>query len=130
MRKTIEQKIAQKFEKFLSSLNAESEILGLLGEGFPHSFYRVYVRSAPGKPWWKVAFVAKPVKYDPLRRQGKLPVKHRTGAVWGPLLYVLIFDYQPCEGQNALALLHQRAHDLLGSGDQHHVVSVKGARSR
>lgn len=123
MRQTIEQKQAAKFEKFLATLTKESEVFGLLGKGFPHSFYKVYVRSEPGKKWWRIEVRgATPEAYDPIRREEKLAVKKRTAVIWSPIADMLHYDHMSGE---TLDRLYEYVTDLVGA-PRCHVVAVAG----
>jgi hypothetical protein len=115
------------FDDLLASLTPESEIFGFLGRDYPHSFYKVYVRASPKAKWWRLKRSgSQSVQDDPIKAQATVPVNARTGVVWGPLAYVLMFDHH--REYLALVRLHQRALELLGQPKQH-VVSLDGPRS-
>lgn len=125
MRKTIAQKQAAKYDKFLATLTKESEVFGLLGRGFPHSFYKVYVRSEPGKKWWRIEVRgATAESYDPIKREEKLPVTKRTAVVWAPIGDILHYDHM---AGDALDRLYERVTELVGAPSCH-VVAVSGPR--
>jgi hypothetical protein len=111
------------FEAFLAQLSPEAEMAGLLGHGFPHSFYRVFVRN-PGGQWWRIQEGYCGVKVeDPLKKVARLPATARTGAVFGPLRYLQIFQHIECEYMDMLV---RRVDELLGPSDLEVVSRPKG----
>ena len=71
-------------DRFVASLTKESEFFGLLGKGYPGSFYKVYARAAKDSPWWKFEVQAGPSTVDPMAYQTKLDVAGRGGCRNGP----------------------------------------------
>lgn len=89
-----EEKQKRAFEMFLSLLDERSEFFGLLGRGFPHSFYKVYARLEHAKRWWLVDRKwAALVPYDPIINRQRTPISMHTGAVWAPLGDLLQFEH-------------------------------------
>lgn len=120
---TPDEKKAEEFEKFLASLTTRSEIFGLLGRGFPNSFYTVYVRPEPTQKWWRVSWKsAMPVAYDPMQKEGEIEVKERCGAVWGPICYLRVYGHMPGP---ALDRLVSRANELTGDSTLNELIGLE-----
>ncbi len=110
-----EEKEAKKVERYLASLSNESEFFGLLGAGYPDSFYKVYVRSTKTAPkWWKFEDRAAPHHTDPQKYQANLKVSGRAVTVWGPLPEIVSFKWKP--HNRAIGLLFARATELGKTG--------------
>jgi hypothetical protein len=106
----LKQKYARQLERLLSSLTLESPVIGVLGVGHPRSVYRVYVRAATGKPWWRIDQVAWKEDTQPYPAgDTRIPA---GGKVEGPLRLLLDLDYLEKDGDNALRLLFARARSL------------------
>jgi len=104
------------FETFLSTLNVESEIYAIFGRGFPHSFYKVYVRATPKGKWWRVKQDGRPVRYDPHKEAQTYPLKGRLGAFTGPVGYFLLYEHI---GSAGLGKLRARIVDICGETNRH-----------
>ena len=111
MRMTYGEKLEAKIDRFLVELTNESEVFGLIGKGYPGSFYKVYARLARDtKTWWKFEWSAGPSKLDPIKYQAELTVSERATAVWAPLTHLVKFAHDP--KREALAKLFARAAEL------------------
>lgn len=126
MPKTPEQKAEQKFQKFLAAITKESELFGLLGREYPHSFYRIFIRTDPTAKWWRIEAGSAQEAKDPFDYQHSLPVKSRTGVVWGSVQYGLVFDH--IEGEPMRRLV-ARIEEVCGPSPEH-VVRVAGPRTK
>ena len=113
----LERKWDRRVARFMNSLSLESEFIGLLGIDYPCSFYKVFVRPAKGKPWWKVesdVWTVKGRPYPPLPRDTMAGFYIPAGGiVCGPLRWLPIFDYYNFHGQNAVPHLFDRARALV-----------------
>jgi hypothetical protein len=111
MARTYEQRQAAKLDRYLASLSEESEFFGLLGTGYPGSFYKVYVRpTIKGREWWRFESSAGPSTTDPIKHQAKLPVTDRAAAVWCPLPFLADYTHDPAK--QSIGLLIARAKEL------------------
>lgn len=111
MVKLPEEKQNAKVDRFLASLTHESEFFGLIGEGYPNSLYKVYVRSTRSSArWWKFEVEARPVKRNPIKHQANVSVSARGTAIWAPLPHLVHFQYHPDKG--SIAKLLARATEL------------------
>ena len=111
--KSFRERQAVKVDKFAASLTNESEFFGLLGNGYPHSFYKVYVRKTKdSKCWWIFQWDAHPTRINPIKHQANLKVEGRVATVWAPLRYLAI-DFTHDPERKAIAKLFARAAELL-----------------
>lgn len=100
-----------KVDVFLAALTPESEFFGLIGEGYPTSLFKVYVRAKrTSSRWWKFGVNAAPVKRDPIKYQAKMQVSARAPAVWAPLAHLPHYQHPPQKA--AIAKLLARVADL------------------
>jgi hypothetical protein len=95
------------FAEYLATLNVdEADMLGILGRGYPTSFYRVYVRR-PGDRWIRVEHEARPYRTDPVLEHARMMPRDRTCVVWGRLAYLGL--YSVASWKPSLVSLHARA---------------------
>lgn len=80
------------FEAMLAKLTPASEMYAIFGRGFPHSFYKVYVRPTPKDKWWRIKQNGYPVRYDPHKDAMTYPANSRLGALVGPIGYFLLYE--------------------------------------
>jgi len=107
MKRTYEQRLEAKVDRFLAKLTVDSEIFGLVGRGFPGSFYKVYVRAgADSKRWWKFEWTASPSRIDPIEYQARIPVRGRATTIWAPITDLP--DFVCSTARPALVKLMQR----------------------
>jgi hypothetical protein len=98
-------------DRFVASLTADSEFFGLLGKGYPDSFYKVYVRpTKEARQWWCFEVEAGPSEIDPIVHQGDLDVAGRAAAVWAPLPFLGNYKHDPAK--RSMARLWTRANEL------------------
>jgi hypothetical protein len=113
----LQRKWTRRVGRFMDSLSLESEFIGLLGKDYPRSFYKVFVRPAKGKPWWKVesdVWTVKGRPYPPLPRDSMADFFIPAGGlVCGPLRWLPTFEFYNFQHQNALPYLFARAHALV-----------------
>lgn len=101
----------KKLEKFLASLSEESEFFGVLGTGYPNSFYKVYVRSKKtSKNWWKFEVGAGKTSLNPIKYQASLNVSSRAATVWAPIAYLPEYTYAPWK--DSIGKLIERAKEI------------------
>ena len=115
MPKTHDQRREDKLARFLATLTEESEFFGLFGDGYPTSFYKVYVRPArTSRQWWKFESGAGPwyTNKDPMKYQASLKVSGRATAVWAPLTRIVDYAFSP--EKPAIGRLFERANELNG----------------
>lgn len=98
------------YTEFLNSITSASELYAIFGRGFPHSFYKAYVRATPKGKWWRVKHDIRTVSYDPHKDMQTYPREGRLGAITGPVGYFLLYENI---GLNGLVML-QSIHDPDG----------------
>jgi hypothetical protein len=111
MAKSYQERQAAKVDRFVASLTNESEFFGLLGKGYPGSFYKVYVRETRDtKRWWVFEVGAAPSSLDPIKYQARLRVSGRAAAVWAPVPFLADYTHDPAKG--SIGKLLARAGEL------------------
>jgi hypothetical protein len=111
MAKSYQERQGAKVDRFMASLTDESEFFGLLGRGYPGSFYKVYVRQTrDAKRWWVFEVGAAPSSLDPIKYQARLKVSGRAAAVWAPLPFLADYTHDPAKA--SIAKLLGRANEL------------------
>lgn len=97
-------------DRYLETLTLDSEFVGVVGRGYPGSFYKVFVRASPKSGW--VVFEGSSMKHrDPLKDEERLAVAGRLPIVWAPLAFLV--DYRVIPGKPALDALVERVRVLL-----------------
>lgn len=118
--------VKDKYSAFLAALTAESELYALFGRGYPHSFYKAYVRATPKGKWWRIKQGGRPVAYDPHRQMQSYPREGRLGALVGPIGYFLLYEHIASDG---LTKLRARIVELQGEANCHLQI-VNGPRTK
>lgn len=106
----------KRYEAFLNTITRESEIYAIFGRGFPHSFYKVYVRTTPRGKWWRIKQGARPVAYCPHKEMQTYPREGRLGALAGPIGYFLLYEHIDFE---AIRQLRARVVEVCGEAEHH-----------
>lgn len=109
------------YDQFLATLGTRSEMFGLLGIGFPTSFYRVFVRTGlPDSDWWNIGSgPAAPARFDPVKKHvERMAQGNAVAVVWCPLQHLVEYDHIADSGLSALtgrvhALLRQQTREDL-----------------
>lgn len=93
-----------------SGLGLEDAFVGLLGRGYPNSFYRAFVRDCSGQ-WWRFERQVSLSYYDPVEHQQRLTCEGRAAQTfYGKFSDATRFDGHP--GNAALVRLLARAREL------------------
>lgn len=112
-----EELCASRIAKILALVTLDTEIVGVLGRGFPTSFYRIH--ALIGGSWYGFENGAmlsrhKGAAGHPLTGRGgsfHLPVEARCAVVCSPLRHILD-GYQTMPGRYALAAIVARGREL------------------
>jgi len=107
----------ESFSQWLALVTLDTEVIGVLGRGFPTSFYRIHVLA--GERWYGLENKARPAldKGDEghpiLGRNGslKLAPDQRCAVVWGRLCH-LLSGYQTKPEGRAMAALLERGREM------------------
>jgi len=110
MRRTLDQRLAAKRDRFLASLTHESEFFGLIGIGYPNSFYKVYVRARERSPWRKFEGTMLPSRINLGKEQARIRANGAVEAVHGPFKDLVKFTFMP--ERVAIKKLFDRAEEL------------------
>ena len=105
----LEQSIREDEQRILPGLTADSQFVGLTGQGFPHSFWRAYVRDRAGQ-WWGFHGYVWSVDYDPSVILDIGECRSSGGVVCGKLSDAAKYDGKP--GNTSLQKLLARAREL------------------
>jgi hypothetical protein len=113
MAKSFQERQADRIDRFVATLTRESEFFGLLGKGYPGSFYKVYVRPLKtSRQWWRFEVGAGASSVDPIKEQARIDVAARAAAVWAPLPFLVDYTHDP--NKASIAKLLARAKELAG----------------
>ena len=106
----------KRLRAYLAALTVDAEFFGLLGRGYPTSFYKLYVRAAGDATWWRFEMGGEPyrspvgVDRSPLIMQSKIPVAGRAATVWAPL--PRLADCDVMHSRDGLERVYVRAREL------------------
>lgn len=93
-----------------SGLASDDTFIGVLGRGYPRSFYRAFVRDRSGQ-WWRFEHVVECINYDPVERQQRLEALDRAAQTFsGKFVDAASFDGKP--DNPALLRVLARAREL------------------
>lgn len=112
-----EEMSAARIAKILALVTLDTEVVGVLGRGYPTSFYRIHVFA--GDRWYGFENGAMPARSKgpaghPLTGRGgslHLPVEARAATVCGQLRHILD-GYQTMPGSDALAAVVAHGREL------------------
>lgn len=104
--------IGSRMERVLSEVTEQTEVFGLLGRGFPRSFYKIFARV--GRTWWcfeeGVIRVSDPISHQ--KYAWNKGSNYPTAAVWGRVGILCHYDGIERDGVQALLA---RAYELSKS---------------
>lgn len=96
--------------RYLESLTPDHEVFGLIGAGYPNSFYKLYVRAPGAKQWWRFEHGAGPSRIEPINDQRSVQVTWRAVSVWARVSQLV--EYQCHPDKPALVRLMERVREV------------------
>lgn len=107
---TYEQRKIRRIDRYINGLTEKSDFLGVLGRGYPNSFYKIYVRANPNtNRWYSFKDSGGLYRQDPVKWQKALAA-NAAESVLGKLPDLAKYDVHP--DRELLLKLKKRASQL------------------